>query len=324
MDIKQKIQNYAAEVDNEKQRQMKQDLAITQTQAIVEAVIKSIAFQIDDEKENPRHVVVDNTLEETRVSNLGEVSETIKEGNSVINDTLDGLRVSAEVQANVLSQLLECLKCLPTEYPEVPEMPEELKITNFPDHKEYFDAVIKAIQDKQLNPVFDPKITVKASDVNIEYNHTPVLEALQALETAIMVSTPSFDIKPLVDAQKATEQAVRDIVIPKPPNFISSFRDSAGKSTSVELKTDGSIPVTIISGGSSYSKPTDEYDLIQDDDTSSASYEYYGFMKADGGWYIKRVTLATNLREYVKGTSGYTTAWTGRAGQSYADYGVTF
>lgn len=78
------------------------------------------------------------------------------------------------------------------------------------------------------------------------------------------------------------------------------------------------------SSSSSYSKPTDEYDLIQDDDTSSASYEYYGYMKSDGGWYIKRITLASNLREYVKGTSGYTAAWTGRAGLSYNPYETEF
>jgi hypothetical protein len=70
-------------------------------------------------------------------------------------------------------------------------------------------------------------------------------------------------------------------------------------------------------------KATDAYYYIQKD-TDDATYKYYGYMKDDGGWFIKRITIATNLAEFVKGTSGYTSEWTNRASQTYGDYAATF
>ena len=76
------------------------------------------------------------------------------------------------------------------------------------------------------------------------------------------------------------------------------------------------------SGGSSNALAT--YALVQDDDTSSASYEYYGYVDADQNWVIKRVTISSNYSEFVTGTSGYATAWTNRATQTYVDYWSAF
>lgn len=54
----------------------------------------------------------------------------------------------------------------------------------------------------------------------------------------------------------------------------------------------------------------------------AADTKYYGFIDKDGNWYIiKEVTTAGTFR-FVKGSSGYTTAWTARASQSY-DYFYT-
>lgn len=75
------------------------------------------------------------------------------------------------------------------------------------------------------------------------------------------------------------------------------------------------------SGGAA--KATDAYYYIQKD-TEDATYKYYGYMKDDAGWFIKRITIATNLAEFVKGASGYTSEWTNRASQTYADYAATF
>lgn len=48
-----------------------------------------------------------------------------------------------------------------------------------------------------------------------------------------------------------------------------------------------------------------------------SSYVYVG-MDTGTDWKIYRRTLATNLREYASGTSGYAAAWTGRVGLSYS------
>ena len=50
----------------------------------------------------------------------------------------------------------------------------------------------------------------------------------------------------------------------------------------------------------------------------TASYVYVGYQHADGSWFIYRRTVASGARLYASGTSGYSTAWAGRAGLTYA------
>jgi len=50
----------------------------------------------------------------------------------------------------------------------------------------------------------------------------------------------------------------------------------------------------------------------------TATYSYVGYERATGGWYIERRTLSTGALEQATGSSAYSTAWTGRAGLTYA------
>lgn len=56
-----------------------------------------------------------------------------------------------------------------------------------------------------------------------------------------------------------------------------------------------------------------------DTDISDGTYNYYGFLKADGSWYIMQTTKNQSQLRYFKGTSGYTTAWTNKSTHAY-DY----
>jgi hypothetical protein len=69
-------------------------------------------------------------------------------------------------------------------------------------------------------------------------------------------------------------------------------------------------------------KATEAYAINNKEAT--ATYKYFGFQKSDGGWYIMRKTIATNIFEYVAGASAYSTAWTNRASQTYTDYATAF
>jgi len=60
---------------------------------------------------------------------------------------------------------------------------------------------------------------------------------------------------------------------------------------------------------------TAKYKISDIDDTGSK--KYFGYMDKDGNWFI--MTLTTTQTRYVKGTSNYITAWTGRASLVY-DY----
>lgn len=60
---------------------------------------------------------------------------------------------------------------------------------------------------------------------------------------------------------------------------------------------------------------TAKYKITDIDD--SGSTKYFGFTDNDGNWFVMQLT-STAVR-YVKGASGYTTSWTGRADLTY-DY----
>ena len=51
---------------------------------------------------------------------------------------------------------------------------------------------------------------------------------------------------------------------------------------------------------------------------------YVGYVDPDGAWYIMEFNNASGTARYVKGSSGYTTAWTNRAIQSYDYYNEVF
>lgn len=53
------------------------------------------------------------------------------------------------------------------------------------------------------------------------------------------------------------------------------------------------------------------------DQERTGTYAYVGLAEPGGGWKVYRRTLASNVREYAAGGSGYGTAWAGRAGLSY-------
>lgn len=63
-------------------------------------------------------------------------------------------------------------------------------------------------------------------------------------------------------------------------------------------------------------QPTDGYTITEVDDTGNTSY--YGFVHKTGAWYITQETN-TGAYRYAKGTSLFSTSWTGRTLLTY-DY----
>ena len=63
-------------------------------------------------------------------------------------------------------------------------------------------------------------------------------------------------------------------------------------------------------------KPTDGYNITEIDDLLTDTY--YGYVNKDGAWYIQKET-ASGAYRYIKGTTDFTTNWTGRTGLTY-DY----
>ena len=60
------------------------------------------------------------------------------------------------------------------------------------------------------------------------------------------------------------------------------------------------------------------------DMASTGDPTYYGYVDADGAWYIMEINTALGTARYVKGASNYTTSWTGRAGLTYGYFNAVF
>lgn len=66
-------------------------------------------------------------------------------------------------------------------------------------------------------------------------------------------------------------------------------------------------PTTVETG------PTGRFILAETD--TAGTPQYFGYEDEHGNWYIAQNT--SGAWRYVTGTSGFSTAWTNRSGQSY-------
>ena len=52
--------------------------------------------------------------------------------------------------------------------------------------------------------------------------------------------------------------------------------------------------------------------------------KYYGFISHTGEWYILKEDSVAKTYRYIRGQSGYTGNWTGRAALTYSRYNECF
>ncbi len=66
--------------------------------------------------------------------------------------------------------------------------------------------------------------------------------------------------------------------------------------------------------------------FVSDTDEAATSPQYFGYLTRSGLWYIMKKITAGNIAtyRYIKGDSGYSANWTGRAGLTYDYYNTVF
>lgn len=219
-----------------------------------------------------------------------------------------------------LNRLSKKVDALPKAFPDIPEPLSEVAVNNLQDISEPISEVVKAIQSLELNPVFDPKITVKPAEVRVtesKLDVSPVVQAIEGLKPQLELLksvTEQKDDTQLLSTIKETTKAINSLQFPV-PNYVLPFKSVDGKATQVQLDENGNIPVAGSSSSTTY--------LIKNtsppDDPEIATYKYFGFVESGGTkWRIMRKTLSDNSYDYATGTSGYATAWTNRANEEYS------
>jgi len=239
----------------------------------------------------------------------------------------------------------------------------DIKVTNFKELAKFFDELNNNIanlpqpyvnvekQDVVFPTAANKPISVRLSDGKSFYN------AMTALASGGLSKTAQSNLERLsfnasnelqvtsaggggggdgaildgVDtAIKATVKDLNTQVVTADKGLVTNTvihgKTTAGGGSYVDVKVNPSGALTVEADiqneVTAYAKPSEAYAISNKEAT--ATYKYFGFQRSDGYWYIMRKTLATNVFEYVAGTSAYSTAWNNRASQTYTDYATAF
>lgn len=331
-DVLQQIEAQSPEAVAKREQDAKEAQRTQQLNTIQATIIESAKAIINylDGKVTKTEVI--NQIQSVRtpdsekvVTALNSLHDTLKTHE---NTDLSGV-------TTVLTQILK-------EAQAIPKTHKDIRIPEPKDYSKQLDGLTKAIQAvesvvKAQKLVVQPtKVDVAAPNVQVD---APNLKPLQTSISEVVKAVESIVIPEYKTDNKAVEKLLKDSnkllkdLLDKPVSRggggggIASFRGSDGNVTQVQLQGDGSIPVTLLAGLTVYSKPTAAYELVQYDDSSSTSYEYYLYSDKDANYYVKRVDTIYNYNEFKSGVTPTTGsgfyAWVS-ALTSWQTYGAAF
>lgn len=86
----------------------------------------------------------------------------------------------------------------------------------------------------------------------------------------------------------------------------------------------GMVPIKAQQGATEADVQDQLFNYKIDDFDVASNPVYIGYQTKDGAYFIRRVNTSTGAVDYTAGPSGYSAAWTNRAGEAYADFAGTF
>lgn len=138
-----------------------------------------------------------------------------------------------------------------------------------------------------------PAVAVASGSVDVSATVTPANVSAESETIEVVVSAPTTTVQSVVSVPDVSVQ------VDGPLEVVASTVGLQG-------------PPGTGSGGSSFLPPPD---LL---DESDATYFYYGWAEVNGGWLVRRATLASAKKEDVTtGHPNLATAWGFRASLSY-------
>lgn len=206
-------------------------------------VSHEIARQSARSRTNVQPVKLQNK-ELAKSDDIHELTECIKH----LGEILKPEGIDWKPVETALNGLAAQLSELPRSFPEIPKPISEVTVKNQPDLEPLLNKITEAVNSLKLNPVFDPKITVKPADVKItekEVDFAPVVKAVQALKPvleSLRSVTEQKDDTELLNAIQGTTKAINSLQFPV-PNYVLPYKQD-GKATQVILDADGNIPVS--------------------------------------------------------------------------------
>lgn len=331
-DVLQQIEAQSPEAVAKREQDAKEAQRTQQLSNIQATIIESAKAIINylDGKVTKTEVI--NQIQSVRTPDSEKVVTAL---NSLHNTLKTHENTDLSGVTTVLSQILDQAKQLPKTHKDI-KIPEQV---DYSDRFKGLETALKSIEQVVKNQklvaeapivnVPEAKVEVQPPDLNpLQESITEVVEAVKG----IVFPEYKTDNKAVEKLLKDSNKLLKDL-LDKPVSRggggggIASFRGSDGNVTQVQLQGDGSIPVTLLAGLTVYSKPTAAYELVQYDDSSSTSYEYYLYSDKDANYYVKRVDTIYNYNEFKSGVTPTTGsgfyAWVS-ALTSWQTYGAAF
>lgn len=195
--------------------------------------------------------------------------------------------------------------------------------------KEAVTSIEKAVKEQKLiaeAPIVNlPETVVNVPEVDLKPLQKNIAKVVTAITKIVIpeYKTDNAEVEKLI---KKTNKLLNDI-LDKPVSSggggggrVSPYSDSAGMPSFVVLESDGSIPVTVVAGGSA----TPSY-ATKIDTTTTANVIYIGnaaiaSSAASAVWQIKKLDTSTLAldKTWADGNDDFDNVWNNRASLTYS------
>jgi hypothetical protein len=239
-------------------------------------------------KEHKTHVL--NPTEKIEVTNLSVIGDEIVKTNELVP------KVSGDVQS--LHKYLKGIKKI-----DVGNQPIK-ELTRISKELLNLQKEIKKLElspEINVSPSTLPEINIPAPIVKVDKEKIDY----KKLEKLI----PNFDWDKL---EKIISENTPDIISSGGGGGKYAFKDTEGNRG--QALTDSTGKIYIANNGQ-----TTDYE-VSDSDEADDNNKYYGFTKADGGWYILFQDVTAGTYRYIKGDENYINAWSNRDSLVYDYY----
>lgn len=300
--------------DESEQRLIGKDATILGIQALVE--------YFENKSDG---VTIKNHLESIGTPDVLKVVEKLEDVKKCIDEKED---VDLSPVIDVLNKLEVQLSTLPRVFPEQ-EQKEDVKVTNLSEIDT--QSIVDAIKELDLKvDVKAPVVKVDAPEVNVEAQDLePIKLGLQSVVEAVLgikwPEIPETDVKGVESRLDKANEHLKKLV-EKPigggggGGSGTSFKTSTGNLTYVETESDGSIPVTVVAGGSATPNYATKIDTTSTTDNIYIGKAAIGSSGASAVWQIKKLNTATLAldKTWADGNDDFDNSWDNRVSIIYS------
>lgn len=232
---------------------------------------------------------------------------------------------------SVMKAILEESKKIPKELPELKEREDKDYSDQLKSLEKAVTSVEKVIKAQKLIAEA-PIVNVAPTDVKVEApDLKPLQTAIKAVVTAVnKIVIPEYktDNKAVEELLKKSNKLLKEIV-EKPVSGggggggrVSPYQTGPNAPAFVTLEADGSIPVTVVAGGSATAQT-----VTKIDDTTTANVVYIGKAELTGSaiatsgavWQIKKLDTSTLAldKTWADSNDSFDNIWDNRTGLTY-------